>query len=325
MYKLSDISVIMPTYNRANEVQETLKSLAPLSKDLLEVIISDQSKNNETREIIRKLNNKKIKYLYSETPSITIARNLGVKYLSLKTRIVCFLDDDVTLHKSYFKEILKIFNQYPNAMASAGVDDSSYWNEKKKSLIHYVVKKIFFLGHYEMNKARIISAYGNTYAKNLRKVITAEWIPGVNMCYKREVFDEQRFDSNLLGYTVAEDIDFSYRLFKKCPESIFITPRAILKHRASQVERQPTKRLAYINQVDHFYFNFKNLNRTVKEKLIFAWSLLGISLLRVFEFVMLPNKNNKLKLNYFAESLVYCLKNLAIIRAGRVREFDKSI
>jgi len=28
------------------------------------------------------------------------------------------------------------------------------------------------------------------------------------MVYKREVFNEQQFDENLLGYTVVEDMDF---------------------------------------------------------------------------------------------------------------------
>lgn len=317
-YTLKDISVVIPTYNRSKDILETLNSLGHF-KELKEIIIVDQSTSEDTKELIKSLRNKKIKYLYSKIPSITRARNLGVKNASEKSKIICFIDDDVTLGKNYFSEMLKIFNSNSDAKAAGAffhIEDLSFLGK-----IENIIKKLFFIRYYE-NNARIISAYGNTYPSKLTKIITAQWLPGVNMAYNKEIFKEQEFDENLLGYTVAEDIDFSYRLFKKYPESIFITPFADIIHRASVVEREPTERMSYINQVDHFYFNFKNLNKSLKQKIIFFWSLFGISFLRTLNLVIKPSKTNYLKLKYFFKSIKYCIKNKDLIKAGKVRNFS---
>lgn len=305
-YGLNDISIVIPTYNRAKDVKETLISLQPFIKELGEIIVVDQSKDNQTKEIVKKFENKKVKYLFSKTPSITIARNLGVKNSSKNSRLICFIDDDVTLGRNYFSEILKIFNSNPQSKAVAAffhIENLGFFGKMENFL-----KKLFFIRYYE-NNARIISAYGNTYPNNLKNTIKAQWLPGVNMVYKKEVFNEQKFDENLLGYTVAEDIDFSYRLSKRYPNSIFITPFAKITHRASMVERYPTEKMAYINQIDHFYFNYKNLNKNFAQKIIFIWSLLGISFLRTLNMTIKPTKINYLKWKYFFNSLYYCIKN----------------
>ncbi len=320
-YQLEDITVIIPTYNRSEDLAITLKSLLPSAKKLKEIIIVDQSSDEKTKKLIKKLNNKKIKYVYSKIPSISISRNIGIKNLSGNSRIVCFLDDDVNISKLYFDKILEVFNTESGALAVGGYIGCPKMGFFAK--LENFLKKIFFIGHYEKNAARIISAYGNSYPSFLNRVITAQWLPGVNMVYKKEVFNEQKFDENLLGYTIAEDIDFGYRLWKKHPESIFITPYAKIIHRASKIERCPTKKMGYINQIDHFYFFLKNMGGSAVYKLKFAWSLLGISLLRTLNMLIKPSKITYLKWKYFFSSLFYCLFNLSKIRKGILRDFQE--
>ena len=76
------ISVIIPTFNRNKDLEITLNALIPLLTEVNEVLVVDQSIDIKTKELITQLNNPKIKYLYSSIPSITIARNLGVKNVS---------------------------------------------------------------------------------------------------------------------------------------------------------------------------------------------------------------------------------------------------
>jgi GT2 family glycosyltransferase len=323
-YKLSDITVVIPTCNRVNDINKTLKSLLKFVKSLNEIIIVDQSRTNETKNLIKSLKNNKIGCLFSKTPSITIARNLGASNVSKKSKIICFLDDDVTLGDNYFAEILKVFNENPEAKAVTAADSTTYSDFAKQGRLHRFIKKLFFLGHYEPDRARMTSSYGNTYPLNLKKTINAQWIPGLNMAYKKEVFNEQKFDENLLGYTVVEDLDFSFRLFKKYPNSLFITPYATLEHRASRVAREPTLRLSYINQIDHFYFNFKDFNKTLKEKLIFVWAIFGILLLRTLSLLSFK-KSEFMKFSYFISSSTYCLTNLDKIRKGRLRDFITAV
>lgn len=319
MYELKNISVIIPTYNRAKDLEATLESLSGYLKKIHEVIIVDQSKNQETRSLINKLKNKKIKYVFSEIPAITIARNVGVKNSNKKNKIICFLDDDVTVVKGYFEEIVGIFNKY----GAVGVSSyNTIPEELKQKNLERVFSKIFFIGcHENKEQAKILSAYGNTYPLKLTKIINSQWLPGVNMCYLKEIFEEQRFDENLLGYTIAEDIDFSYRLWKKYPNKLFITPFARVEHRISLIEREPTERMAFINQIDHFYFNFKNMNENLLQRIIFIWSLIGISILRPLKFIITRGGNDYLKMKFYYKSLFYCLRNLDKIKAGKLREF----
>ncbi len=318
MYTHKDISLIIPTYNRAKDLQRTLASLKPHLSHIREVLIIDQSSQDDTKKLITKIKKKNIHYYYSSTPSITIARNLGVKKAAKQSRLICFLDDDVTLGKNYFDEILNVFNTHSKAKAVAAYVLST---EKLPSKIENRIRKIFFISHTTENEAKIISAYGNTYPDHLDTTINAQWLPGVNMVYKKDVFKEQSFDENLLGYTVAEDIDFSYRLYKKNPQGLFITPHAKLIHRISTIERYPTEKISYINQVDHFYFYFKNLHSNVLERVKFIWSLLGITLLRTLQYLTTFSTKDKLKLKFYLASLGYCIKNIKEIKEGNLRNF----
>ena len=318
MYETKDISVIIPTYNRKEDLKITLKSLSKNLRDLKEIIVVDQSKNQETKKLIESLNAKKLKYVFSKTPSITIARNLGVKKSSKDSKIICFIDDDVSIEGNYFKEILEVFNSNNLVKAAAGYVNIP--ENEKEPPIENMLRRLFFISFKEVSGARIISAYGNTYPLRLNKEINSHWIPGVNMCYLKSVFDEQKFDENLLGYTVAEDIDFSYRLYKKYPTGLIITPRAKLIHRVSNKEREESKRISYINQVDHFYFQFKNLNNFT-HILKFLWSLYGITILRSLNFIFNLNNKSKLKFVYYLESLYYSIINIKKIKKGKVRNF----
>lgn len=314
---VNNISVIIPTFNRNKDLEITLTSLIPLLDQINEILIVDQSTNHHTKDLIECFNNNKIRYIYNSPPSITLARNCGIKNISPSNNLVCFIDDDVTIDYNYFKEITKVFIDHPEAKAVAGYNKSSPF-----SRLENIMKKIFFLGYMESSgRARIISAYGNTYPASLNAVVNAQWLPGVNMCYRCEVFKEQLFDENLLGYTLAEDIDFTYRLFKRYPIGLFITPFAMFEHRASTTERAPTAKMSYINQIDHFYFFFKNTNTCFSERVKFIWSLFGISILRTLNTILRPSQYNYLKFKYFFKSFGYCLTHLKTIKWGKVRDF----
>ncbi|MBM3233181.1 glycosyltransferase family 2 protein [Candidatus Pacearchaeota archaeon] len=319
---ISEISVIIPTYNRANDLKTTLEYILPFSKKLCQIIIVDQSTNKDTKKVVDILSrkSKNIRYIFSKIPSITIARNKGIEKLSDKSRLACFIDDDVSIDENYFNEILNVFNANPDAKAVAGYVPSP--ELRSMPFMERLLRKIFFISYGEKNRARIISTYGNTYPSSLSKTIKAQWLPGVNMVYKTEVFREQLFDDKLLGYTVAEDIDFSYRLYKKYPGSLFITPYAKLVHRVSKTERAPTPKISYINQVDHFYFQAKNMN-SLRQKSVFIWSLFGIILLRAAKMALTRKKEDLLKFRYFVLSLKYCIREHDKIRRGFVRDFLK--
>ena len=313
-YSLADVSVIIPTYNRSQDLRETLVSFKNKIKDLQEVIVVDQSTDHKTKDLIKSLRDKKIKYIFSDKPSLTVARNLGISQINRSCKIVIFLDDDVTLDTNYFKEILRVFNE--NALAY-GVGGYYLPRGLKNSKISTFIRKFFFIEHRAPNSGRVLSSYGAIYPSRLNKTINVEWIPGFNMAFKKEVFKKDIFDEHLSRYSLGEDFDFTYRVNMRKPLSLFLTPRARLIHRASQIERYPARKITYMNQIHHFYLHYKNFNRNFKERSIFVWSLLGISLLRLSLLLFRPNKRNWLKATLYFSSLSYCIFNLKDIKRGR--------
>jgi len=312
MYKTKDISVIIPTYNRAQDLKKTLSSID--TKEVDEILIIDQSPNKDTKKLIEKIKDKKIKYIFSDIPSLTMARNIGISKVNKKSKIVCFFDDDITLGKNYFQEIIKVFNAYQEVK---GVS-AWYLPEIKINKIEQFVKKIFFIENLTKNSAKVLSVYGNTYPRILTKEIKSQWLSGFNMCFRKEAFDEFHFDNNFSGYSLAEDFDFSYRIYKKYPCSLLLTPHAKITHRASIVERNPTEKSSYMNQINHFYLNYKNFDSNLLEKFKFAWCLFGISLLRTLKFLLGFKNKDWLKLKYFFKSLGYCIKILDKIKKGKL-------
>src|SRR3989344_5064248 len=102
-YSLPDISVIIPTYNRAEDLKITLSSFKSYFPKLNEIIIIDQSPNQDTKKIISLFKSKKLRYFHSKIPSLTASRNIGISKLSKSSKIVCFLDDDVNLLSFFFE------------------------------------------------------------------------------------------------------------------------------------------------------------------------------------------------------------------------------
>src|SRR3989344_2734900 len=138
-FYLKDMSVIIPTINRIGDLKITLESFYDKIEYLKEVIIVDQSHDDKTKKYILSLKNKKIFYIKSKIPSLTSARNLGVK--RAKGKIVGFLDDDVTLDKQYFEEIIEVFNN------NSKVNGVSGWYLPKIRIgkFDFFIKKLFFI------------------------------------------------------------------------------------------------------------------------------------------------------------------------------------
>jgi len=311
-YNLKDISVVIPTYNRPEEMKKMLKGLP---RKVKEIIVVDQSivpidiKSDDI-----------IKYYHRKIPSITMARNFGVS--KAKGKIICFLDDDVLLGDNYFESILDLFSKYPKAEGVAGYVTPDA--KLKGVIIDTLIKRPIGLGCYDLNSARVKSTYNITYAINLKKDIQTEWLPGLNMVFKREVFDKHnmRFDENLLGYTLAEDIDFTYRIYKRNNEGLILSPTPKIHYEFSNTSRPTDLRMSFINNVDHIYFYCKNLSDMPFQRCKLLWSLGFIFLGKTLLLLSFRTKSF-IKWKNFIKTISYCYSNLDKIKEGDVREWQK--
>ena len=316
------VSVIIPTFIRMRELDEALTSILNQSYLPREVIIIDDSDSDNIEQLVFArqsqfcIKSVNLKYFKNhKMKSLTIARNLGVARSS--SDIIMFLDDDVLLAEDYIKKVLDVFSAYPDARGVQG-----YWaNDLKmswKDFLSNFCNRLFYGFYYEKNGCRVLPSFHQTYPYDLNKVIHCEWLSGCNCSFLRSCFNEFEFDERLKSFAPGEDLDFSYRIYKKYPHSLYITPEACLSHKASSVGR-PTSRIMIDLYVVYYYYLFnKNMAKSFKNRIAHTLNLLGMLAHPLFAHNIAGLQETKLYFN----AIIFCLTHKKEIVSGN---FDNNI
>ena len=109
------VSVIIPTYNRANLLLRAIKSVLSQTYKNLELIIVDDCSTDNTGEVVRKLQrkDKRIKYIkHRENRGGSAARNTGIKVA--KGEYVAFQDSDDKWIQDKLEKQLAVLKKFPD-------------------------------------------------------------------------------------------------------------------------------------------------------------------------------------------------------------------
>ena len=108
-------SVILPTFNRAFCIRNSINSLIRQSYDNYELIIVDDGSTDDTREVL--FNNykdlfirNKFKYYYRNNSGVSSARNFGLSMASGSW--ICYLDSDNVVSSEYLKSFAYFISKY---------------------------------------------------------------------------------------------------------------------------------------------------------------------------------------------------------------------
>ena len=105
------ISVIIPTFNRANSyLLRAINSVLSQSYKPLEILICDDGSTDNTKAIIDSLDSNLVKYLYcgrNKRPSVP--RNIGIK--KAKGNWIAFLDSDDYWYENKLEVQVKILKK----------------------------------------------------------------------------------------------------------------------------------------------------------------------------------------------------------------------
>ena len=87
-------SIIIPTYNRADLIPKTIRSVQNQTFEDWECIIVDDGSTDNTKSIIEDIikQDSRFKYVYQENAERSAARNNGIRNSS--GQLICFLDSD---------------------------------------------------------------------------------------------------------------------------------------------------------------------------------------------------------------------------------------
>jgi glycosyltransferase involved in cell wall biosynthesis len=110
-----DISVLIPTYNRAEILCETLETMCQVERDGLavEFVIINNNSTDLTEQVVKSFSNRlPIRYLLEPRPGKNCALNKALNKVHLG-QIIVFADDDVSAHPDWLVEITNACSSWP--------------------------------------------------------------------------------------------------------------------------------------------------------------------------------------------------------------------
>ena len=106
-------SVIIPTYDRADILGDSIRSVLNQTYEDLELIVVDDASTDETDEVVRGFNDDRIKYLrHTENKGAPAARNTGIA--ESEGDFVAFQDSDDVWSRTKLEKQLRVFRQTSN-------------------------------------------------------------------------------------------------------------------------------------------------------------------------------------------------------------------
>ena len=104
------ISIVVPTYNRAHLIAETIQSLAEINYTNYEIIIVDDGSTDNTEEVVSQFLNEKVTYHKKNNAERAAARNYGANLA--KGEYINFFDSDDIALNNHLLVANKLINQY---------------------------------------------------------------------------------------------------------------------------------------------------------------------------------------------------------------------
>jgi glycosyltransferase involved in cell wall biosynthesis len=327
---LPSITVIIPTRDRLEDLKSLLKTLIHQVYSPNEIIIVDDSPSGSAKEIAVLFSpqfaslNCNLKLVSCSGQGLTKARNLGVS--ASKSEIIFFTDDDTELPPEVLVTMAAFFKDTSSAL---GIQLKIVSTRALKRMsfaenLENVLYRVFMLNYFKKNSMSVQRSGFSIFPVEVTKVFSAERLSGC-CCYRREVFDEFRFDTNLKRWGFMEDLDFSYRLYKKNPCSLYVLPWPEILHKTSNVARLPSKLSIQMKTIYWFYVFFKDVfDDSIRNLLAFMWALTGNLALTVLSLIS-RRKNAQAwwSLIHLLSSYTLALRNFKGLLSCQLEFFNK--
>ena len=186
-------SIIVPVFNRPDEVDELLESLLSQEEKDFEVIIVEDGSKVPCKKVCDKYADRlDLHYYYKENSGPGQSRNYGAE--RAKGDYLLILDSDVVLPKGYIRAVSEELNREP-ADAFGGPDCAHESFTDTQKAISYSMTSFFTTGGIRGGKKKLDKFYPRSF----------------NMGIRRDVYQELGGFSKM---RFGEDIDFSIRIFK---------------------------------------------------------------------------------------------------------------
>ncbi|MGK0290290.1 MAG: GT2 family glycosyltransferase [bacterium] len=204
-------SLIIPSYNREELLVQTIQCGIKQNYSDYEVIVIDQTKNHlpATSQFIEE-NQQKIQYIFSDQPSVTKARNLGIKHAT--GEVLIFIDDDTSFDENFIANHVDAHKRGSDMVQGRILEKGCRISKKPTWIASYIKFK------------------GKDTCDHDGKTNN---VTGCNFSVAKKVIDQiGTFDESFYGMAIREDSDFGYRAYKAGFNVTFSVTAELFHHRS---------------------------------------------------------------------------------------------
>jgi GT2 family glycosyltransferase len=255
------------------------------------------------------------------------ARNLGVEFA--KGDAIFFLDDDTLLDRDVIDELSNFLRNNKTAL---GVEPFSVGGRKllanklSSGKVWNTLAKILMLPYREKDRLRVRRSGESVFPSSLTSPILAQRFHGYAMCYRASVFKKYSFDTNFKRSGYLEDLDFSYRVQKGNPNSLYAIPHGKVVHNISPESRMHADLRAQMITVYRFYFFFKHKSHeSILNMPAFLLAQLGHIIEVTIKSAMGRSRQDTWELIYFLQSYILAFRNLRDILKADLKFFNNKV
>jgi glycosyltransferase involved in cell wall biosynthesis len=189
------ITVVIPTYNRAQGLPKTLEHILNQSvpREMYRVIVVDNRSKDQTAQVMKSITEKNptVSYAFQERPGAAPTRNEGVRRAT--TPLVLFIDDDILSTPTLIEEHLK---GHEGRKCSVLGHLEVSWATSSDPFLRYLKESE------DQNTFRFLDPYQVSYKY---------FYTGNVSCRREALLKVGGFDEGFTVYGV-EDVDLGYRL-----------------------------------------------------------------------------------------------------------------
>ena len=105
------ISVVIPLYNKAHQIANTLNSVLKQTFRNFEIVVVDDGSTDNSVQEVEKVNDIRIRIIHQKNAGVSAARNKGIE--EARYNLIAFLDADDEWKPEYLETQYNLFLKYP--------------------------------------------------------------------------------------------------------------------------------------------------------------------------------------------------------------------